>query len=376
MIKHYRDLLSDATRINQFRAAISQLIKPDSVVVEIGSALGTYAFFCAQAGAKRIYAIEMSDIFFVGKELARLNQLADKITFIHGKSTEIDLPERADFIIMEDYSPFFLYAGLEQVICDAQRRFLKPDGTFIPAQIILKYALVEYPAFHQQLDCWVKKNDRLYGLDWSYTTELTFNQTYFADESPKRLLTDAITIKSIDLAHDANFTFNSLTKIKITNSGTVHGIIGWWDCFFTSQQFFSNAPNSSENTWGQLFFPLRYPITVQTGDEVEINLMALESLRSQTIDYKWVVNHQYAEQEGNTFRGTYLDLKRLTRFTQDAELQLNKKGKIVSFLLSKCTQPINWQNLARELSRGFPAEFPDEVSALQVLPTLLKDFIR
>jgi len=127
MIKYFRDLLSDRIRIENFRQAIESTVNHNSIVVEIGSALGTYSFFAAKAGAKAIYAIEMNDIFFVGRELAERNNLTDRLKFIHGRSTEIDLPEKADLIIIEDFGPFFYYHNLLEVIRDARERFLKTE---------------------------------------------------------------------------------------------------------------------------------------------------------------------------------------------------------------------------------------------------------
>lgn len=375
MIEHYRELLSDEDRINCFRQAIRQLVRAESIVIEIGAALGTYSFFASQAGAKKVYAIEMSDIFPVGKELARRNNLADKIVFIHGKSTAIDIPDKADLIIMEDYGPFFLYAGLEQVINDARRRFLKPNGTFLPSRIILKLAAVEYEALHRKIDLFSNNHDQLYGLDWSYTTELAFNQPYPADLNPKKLLTEEVTIREFDLNQESEFSYQFSAKVTISHKGTLHGLIGWWEAFFLPNLLYSNSPRQPSTGWGQLFIPLRFPIEVQQGEVIEISLMALPSKQHKSLDYKWSIKSDRQEQEGNTFQGSYLDLEHLLQYTPEARVQLNPQGEIINFLLDLCRKPISWQALAEALVRAYPNRFPTINAALEQLPDLLRDFI-
>ncbi|MFH1251479.1 MAG: hypothetical protein V1715_10340, partial [bacterium] len=70
MLDYYRNLLYDDVRVNEFRKAITSLINKETTVAEIGFGLGTYSFFAAMSGAKRIYAIEKADVFAIGKEVA------------------------------------------------------------------------------------------------------------------------------------------------------------------------------------------------------------------------------------------------------------------------------------------------------------------
>ncbi|MFH1212562.1 MAG: class I SAM-dependent methyltransferase [Candidatus Neomarinimicrobiota bacterium] len=367
MIKHFRDLLDDRIRIKNFRQALQTLIKPDSVVVEIGSALGTYSFFAAQAGAKAVYAIEMSDIFFVGRELARRNNLADRINFIHGKSTDIDLPERADFIILEDFSPFFFYQNLSEVIHDARQRFLKPGGSFIPGRLILHVAAFECPEWHNELNLWANESDNLFGLDWSHTTEIAFNQTYYADYRPKKLLTKPLPIKTIDLAHDSDFPFQLQTELPVTHSGLIHGLIGWWDCWFSNQQYFSNSPEAGNNSWGQLIFPFRYPVSVSTGDQIKITLMVLESRLTKFIDYKWGIENLSGQQEQDTFSGRFFDLRQFDKIRRDAIPNLNTSGLINRALLNQIDGQLSWDKIAEKICSIYPEKFPGKEDVFKLI---------
>ena len=50
--------------------------------------------FAAQAGAKHVYGIDMSDIITDAREIIRLNGFQDKITLIQGKVEQVELPVR------------------------------------------------------------------------------------------------------------------------------------------------------------------------------------------------------------------------------------------------------------------------------------------
>ena len=313
MITNFRGLLDDKIRIEAFRRAISEVINENTTVLEIGSALGTYSFFAAQSNAKSIYAIEMNDVFYVGEEIARRNGFLNRIKFIKGKSTEIELPEKVDFIIMEDYSPIFLYENLENIIIDARKRFLKENGKFIPNKIILNAALVEAPTLHQSIDLWQNQRDVLFDINWDYTTELAFNRPYYAEYHKLTPLTDSATIKTIDLVKDSNFPFSFSRKTVMIEDGIVHGIAGWWDTYFTANQFFSNSPKEQNNTWGQMFFPFQYPINVKKGDSVKFKLQVLESNNSKNIDFKWAVEHENSQQNHNSFKGSVLPFNNLLK---------------------------------------------------------------
>jgi len=364
MLRHYRDLLDDRIRIEMFRKAITELVDPSKVVAEIGSALGTYSFFAVRAEAKRVYAIEMSDIFQVGLELARRNRMEDKIQFFFARSTEVNLPEQVDLIIMEDYSPFLLYSGLETTIRDARQRFLKPGGNFIPNNFELKLALVEYPTFFHQLHLWEKEQDILFDLDWSYTTDLIFNETHYADDRPKQLLTAEYSVKTIDLRSCDDFMVNFHQELTIERPGIVHGILGWWDCWFTPRQFFSNSPQLPNNTWGQMFFPLRYPIPVQTSDKITLSLLSLPAKYSGQIHFKWQVEHAGNVQEYNTFRATAPDPQRLRQFQLTSTPRLSRDGQVQQFILNHLDGQHSWTEIAALLCTAFPDVFQNTEQAL------------
>ncbi|MGD2175984.1 MAG: 50S ribosomal protein L11 methyltransferase, partial [Candidatus Brocadiaceae bacterium] len=57
-VKYYRDLLGDRERIEAFRRAIQRAVQPGDRVLDVGTGLGTFAFFAADAGASVVWAVD------------------------------------------------------------------------------------------------------------------------------------------------------------------------------------------------------------------------------------------------------------------------------------------------------------------------------
>ena len=79
-------LLLDKIRCDAFREAIQRSVKVGDVVVDLGAGTGLLSFFAAQAGARHVYAIEMSPIAKVAAELIEANGFRDRITLIRKNS--------------------------------------------------------------------------------------------------------------------------------------------------------------------------------------------------------------------------------------------------------------------------------------------------
>ncbi|MBN2602218.1 MAG: hypothetical protein JXR87_09515 [Candidatus Marinimicrobia bacterium] len=375
MLDYYRNLLYDDVRINEFRKAIASLINKETTVAEIGFGLGTYSFFAAMSGANRIYAIEKADVFAIGKELAHRNNLDSKIIFINDHTKNVELPEKVDYIIMEDYTPMFACKGLFQTLADSRKRFLKASGKFIPNVFQLKFALVEYPEFFNSLQPAHWKNDIAFGINWDYTTELLFNQPHYANRPGIKLLSKEIPLRTIDLTSCDDITFNFSDKISIEKPGTVHGIIGWWDCWFTPDQFFSNSPIASANTWGQMFFPIRYPIKVKAGNTLKVLFNSYQSKFTGDINYQWSLGYQNTQQDYNSFVGKIGSKEELIKFDPENPVQLNQNGKTTQFILKSIDGKKSFNDIASELAVRYPDQFNNHEQALVRIFNTISDYI-
>src|SRR5262245_21451987 len=106
----YGRMIRDSARTDAYAEALRRLVKPDSIVLDIGAGTGIFSLLACRFGARRVYAVEPADAIQIAREIAAANGYADRIEFIQKLSTEITLPEQADVIIY-DLRGMFTFMG-------------------------------------------------------------------------------------------------------------------------------------------------------------------------------------------------------------------------------------------------------------------------
>src|SRR5258707_10590172 len=101
MFELHRQLLADEERTRAFRDAIRQTVTPEDVVLDLGTGTGVLAFFACEAGARRVYALEQQHTADAAVMLARTFGYAERLTVIHARSHDVELPEPATVLISE-----------------------------------------------------------------------------------------------------------------------------------------------------------------------------------------------------------------------------------------------------------------------------------
>ena len=135
-VEHAR-MLHDERRTSDYVAAIRAAVRPDDVVLDIGTGSGVLAVAAAKAGAKRVYAVEASDIADVAERVFAVNGVRDRVTVLPGWSREMDLPEPADLLVAEVIGNEPLEEEILETTLDARRRLLKPGARMIPHALTL-----------------------------------------------------------------------------------------------------------------------------------------------------------------------------------------------------------------------------------------------
>lgn len=127
-------MLQDLVRTGTYQKAFLQnkLNFHDKVVLDVGAGTGILSFFAAQAGAKKVYAVEASNSAEVAKQLAEVNGYSHIVEVIQGKLEEIELPERVDVIISEPIGFLLVHERMIESYVTARDKFLKPDGLMMP----------------------------------------------------------------------------------------------------------------------------------------------------------------------------------------------------------------------------------------------------
>ncbi len=287
MLDQHRWLLSDRVRTLAFRDAIHQLVKPGDVVVDLGSGSGILAFFAAEAGAARVYAIEKQHIADVASLVARHNRYHDRVVLLHEYSLKTTVPERANVLITETLGNFGLDEQIAGLTIDARERYLMPDAILIPQRVVLSAVPVELlEMFERHIEWW---GESRYGVDLKPLRTFASNTVYAADVSERAHLAAPATMVDIDLRTIETSDAAGKAVFIATRDGVLHGFAGWFAATIAPGIVISN-PAPHDTHWQQAFLPVEHPVEIKRGDQIELEL--------QTHDGRaWRWRGRAAEQE-------------------------------------------------------------------------------
>jgi precorrin-6B methylase 2 len=168
-IEHAR-MLHDDRRTRDFISALTAAVRPGDVVLDIGTGSGVLALALARAGARRVYAVEASDIAAVAARVFEANGVTDRVTLVPGWSRQIELPERADLLVAEIIGNEPLEEEILETTLDARRRLLKPRGRLVPhaLELLARPLLLPEAEIRQRVfgRAAVKRWWDLYGIDF------------------------------------------------------------------------------------------------------------------------------------------------------------------------------------------------------------------
>lgn len=273
IVDEHRHYLEDQARLTAFRRAIQESVMPGAVVVDLGSGTGILGLLACQAGAARVYSIEETGLIELARDIGQANGFADRIRFIKGLSTQVDLPEPADVIVADQIGHFGFEAGLFDYFSDARRRFLKPNGVTIPQRITFCIAPVEHGPLWEQVEFW---NGSPAGFDLRPARALASNTGYPVKLLPEQLLGPSVDPFSVDPSTSGSQPLHFGCTLPITRTGTLHGLGGWFIAQLSPSVTMTNSPlNEQRVDRRNVFFPLDRPVSVQAGDAVIVTMQIL-----------------------------------------------------------------------------------------------------
>src|SRR5262245_54601172 len=168
-------------RADAYARALTWRVDCSSVVLDIGTGAAILALLACRAGARKVYAVEPSDAIQVAREAAVANGFGDRIQFVQGMTTAIELPEPVDGIVSDLHGTTPMFGQSLVSIIDARDRLLKPGGWIIPARETMWASLVSSSAaYDRALAVWTSE----YGFDLAAARDRASNHLH------KRWLTE------------------------------------------------------------------------------------------------------------------------------------------------------------------------------------------
>jgi protein arginine N-methyltransferase 1 len=256
---HERAIL-DGIRCDAYQKAIQQTVKPGDVVVDLGAGTGLLSFFAAQAGARHVYAIEVSSIADVAAELIEANGFRDRITLIRGNSKKVHLPERCNVLVTETLSSFcFDEENIIESVADARERFLNPGGQIIPQSadtFLLPFSADSFGVGRLVANDPANKPN-FYGLDYRLLAKKLLNESRLVPASGKPILalSEPALCYHIDFHKETRNPEKTFVPFRVTADGRLDGFLGWFEARLCEGVTLSNSPHLPLTSWWQLYLP-------------------------------------------------------------------------------------------------------------------------
>jgi hypothetical protein len=238
------------------------------------------SIFAAQAGAKKVFAVEASKLASLSREIIAENGFSDVIEVANCRIENFKLPagvDKVDIIISEWMGFYLLHEGMLDSVLLARERFLKPGGLLFPDRAIIYVAPCAVPSLFEH---WQNVNgvqmtkfaDQLRKQRSKEPEIMTItNDDLIADETCVAFL-DLNDISPGELDH---IEFNEV--VAANKNGKFQGICIWFDVLFPSDDEdlkLSTHPQSKPTHWKQTVMPLPDNIeTVEPNDPIAFKLI-------------------------------------------------------------------------------------------------------
>lgn len=374
-ISGYGNMVIDQRRMGAFVGALRKAIQPGDVVLDIGTGAGIFAFLACQFGASRVYAVEPDPAIELAKRSAAATPYADRITWIQGLTTELDLPERADVAVGDLHGTLPFFKGNIESMYDARQRHLKPGGRLLPVRDTLRVRPAESPHEYSQVENPWRQN--AFGLDLSEGAALVVNRWWRADRTPideGSYLAPARDWGQIVYGETEHSQLANQLDWTVSRAGTMHGYYVWFDADLGDGFGYSNAPHLGEMVYGRAFFPLEQPVAVDIGDvlklDISVRMLGGEHLYRWRTDVIAQDGTRKASFDQSTFKSRIPDVGNMLKMRKDAVPTLSEDGRIARQVLAAIDAGTTLEAIADTIRAGYPNKFRAPEEALNLVSKL------
>lgn len=370
-------MVIDPARTQAFITTLRNAITTETVVLEIGTGAGFFALLACKLGAKKVYAVEPDIAIEVGKLCVKNNPGSERIVWLQGLSTELELPEKVDIVIgdLHGTMPFYNFNILS--MRDAVARHLKPDGILLPRRDVLYAAPIQSPEDYNNVEKpW---SCDVHGLD------LSAGRSFLVNSWWRRPVTDKVTMLAqpqcwgeIDYRTVSSPNLDGQCDWSISADGIVHGLSVWFDGDIGPEASYSNAPNLPSLVYGNAFFPLEKPLAVKTGERLLTKFSA--KLIGDEYVYSWITEHfdsagkSLARFRQSTFNGRPISERKLRFASPDFIPELNQDGLLSLQILQAAQQKTRMGDIAEKLLADFPQQFDNKQQALDAALKIIQKY--
>jgi predicted RNA methylase len=264
----YGAMLRDRRRVDAYTRALSAVITPSSVVLDVGTGVGTFSILAARLGAQRVYAIERADVIVVAEEHARANDVAERIRFLQATATGIDVPERVDVIVSDLSGALPLFDEHLTTIIHLRERFLKPGGAMIPQRDRLFCAPVSSAALYARI---VEPWRSIDGVDLSIGETMALNTPQAHIVTPGDLAAEPQCWATLDYATLDSPHVRGSAEWSVGSDLRIHGFALWFESTLHADIVHASGPWSPDSVHATIVLPLLHPLEIARGQTLHFD---------------------------------------------------------------------------------------------------------
>lgn len=285
-------MLTDKPRQDAYRNAIigNKDLFTGKIVLDVGSGTGILSIFCAQAGAKKVYAVEASKIARLSRDIIKENGYENTIEVFECKVEDFQLPagsEKVDIIVSEWMGFYLLHEGMLDSVIVARDRFLKPNGLMFPETASILVAPCSVPSRFDVFENLSGVSLKRFG---SALRKHKSNKPEIINVTAGDLLHEGHIMAWLDLKEvtvEDLSSFDMKEVIVVQKSGRLQGVCLWFDCTFPNgdssqlmnEVVLSTSPSSPSTHWKQsvILLPEEACEDVEKQDPVAFSLSMTRS---------------------------------------------------------------------------------------------------
>jgi SAM-dependent methyltransferase len=287
----HRLMLRDKVRNETYQKAIAETVKEGDVVLDVGAGTGILSLFAAQAGARKVYAVERTRMAEMARTVIKDNGMEDCVEVIQAEVEALELSEKVDVIISEWMGGYGTDEYMHIPVLVACGRWLKEGGKILPERVTAWMGPVWDCELDEDMNFW---RSRPYRIDLGAIADSTAREVYWVQHhiTEDTLLAQPQVMWSVDLyqcsLEQARGPFSTTLSFSARRKGKLCALAAWFRAEFGEEIVLTNAPDAPKTHWGRWVFPLERTVEINEGTEIAVEFTC-ESDGSAYCHNRWLV---------------------------------------------------------------------------------------
>lgn len=375
----YGLMAADGVRMSAHARAIEQVVRPGSVVLDLGAGTGIFSLLAARAGARHVHAVDRNPAVWVARDLAAENGFADRISVYEVSSFDLKLPEQVDVILSDMRGKTGLNGDHLMAVRDARSRWLKPGGVAIPLRDRLFVGVVQGEHVARELACgWESLSRFGFQVDAARTSILnSLQDDRRRSLAASELVSTAASWASIEYGAAERETFQGAVTLEGTRRGIAAGLAIWFEATLLEGITYASAPGQ-ELAYARGFLPLAAPVAVAEGDRIELSIGA--DARGERWSWETKIESPLGKEKArfrqSSFYGLPTSPAALLRSSNRARPRLSEAGERVRRVLDAMDGSRTAGEIADAMAKDLPSDDAQRAKIIEEVRDTIQRFGR